>query len=431
MILLVASFSIVTAGAADIPAELSPSAVPKVPVPKSPYIAAVYRYADTMLAKGRDTFGPQKTGLLLSTLDRTTLAPLTNLPAASAGVQAHDRVNGANPEHDENLLRLLYTLSELTTKPVYREAADAEIKWLLENTGSPFSRRDLIQDEPIAGGGGSFRPWMLWDRCFDLAPEPARKFALTLKDQSDSARRAGFRMRTWAVAYARTKDEAFLKSITAMLDRFEKMGDSENPNTASMLSFAIDCTGAAHRVPEPLASRLRAFAAREDTAFCALPHDLKTKGGFVTVSDVRTPLWMAGPGGVTTAQVGMMCVSRYENSGHLGHRELMHAAADAYLKSMPAAEDDVWPATFGHVISLQLAAWRSAARQVYFDRARELGDAALERFFGQNALPRASLKSDHYESLTGADTLALALLELHLGVLHITAVRCPSNTIDR
>jgi hypothetical protein len=431
MVLLIASCSILTVGAADIPTELPPPAVPKIPVPKSPYIAVVYRYADTMLAKGRDTFGPQKTGLLLSALDTTTLAPLTSLPAAPAGVQAGERVNGANPEHDENLLRLLYTLSELTTKPVYREAADAELKWLLENTGSPLSRWDVIQDEPIAGGAGSFRPWMLWDHCFDLAPEPAGKFALALKDQGDSARRAGFCIRSWAVAYARTKDESFLKSIAATLDRFEKMGDTEIPNAPSMLSSAIDCAGAAHRVPEPLASRLREFAAREDTAFCALAHDLKTKGGFVTRGDVRTPLWMAGPGGVTTAQVGMMCVSRYENAGHLGHRELMLAAADAYLKSMPAAEDDVWPATFGHAISLQLAAWRSTARQVYFDRARELGDATLEKFFGQNALPRASLKSNHYETLTGADTLALALLELHLEVLDITAVRCPSNTIDR
>jgi hypothetical protein len=51
-------------------ATLEPSAVPKVPVPKSPYIAVVYRYADTMLEKGRDTFGPQKTGLLLSARGR-------------------------------------------------------------------------------------------------------------------------------------------------------------------------------------------------------------------------------------------------------------------------------------------------------------------------------------------------------------------------
>ena len=417
--------------AAEIPTQLEPSAVPRVPVPKSPYIAPVYRYADTMLAKGRDNVGPQKTGVLLSALDRTTFAPLASSPAAPAGVRAGARVNGANPQHDENLLRLLYTLSELTLKPVYREAADAELKWFLENTASPFSRWEVIKDEPIASESGSFRPWVLWDRCFDLAPEPARKFVLGLKDESDSPRQAGFRIRTWAVAYARTKDEQFLKSITATLDRFDKKRDSERANAASLLSLAIDCAGAAHRVPEPLASRLRAFAAREDTAFCALPHELKTKGGFVAVGDVPTPLWMAGSGGATTAQIGMMCVSRYENSGHIGHRELIHAAADAYLKSMPGAEDDVWPATFGHVMCLQLAAWRSTSKPIYFDRARELGNAALEKYFGQDALPRASLKSEHYETLTGADTLALALLELHLDVLHITAARCPSNTIDR
>ena len=45
--------------------------------------------------------------------------------------------------------------------------------------------------------------------------------------------------------------------------------------------------------------------------------------------------------------------------------------------------------------------------------------------------PAAGVKSRHYETITGADTLALALIELHLQVLHITAVRCPPNTIDR
>src|SRR4051812_35283122 len=83
---------IVNCYSADVPTSLDASAVPRVPVPKSPYIAVVYRYADTILEKGRDTFGPQKTGLLLSALDRNTFAPLPNLPVA-------------NPLHDENLLR--------------------------------------------------------------------------------------------------------------------------------------------------------------------------------------------------------------------------------------------------------------------------------------------------------------------------------------
>src|SRR6266542_5846279 len=105
--------------------------IPKAPVPKSPYIAVVYRYADTMLEKGLDTHGPQKTGLFLSALDRTTLAPMTNRPAAPSGVREGDRVGapngplfGANPQHDENLFRLLYLLSDLSAKPRYRDAAN-------------------------------------------------------------------------------------------------------------------------------------------------------------------------------------------------------------------------------------------------------------------------------------------------------------------
>jgi hypothetical protein len=127
----------------------------------------------------------------------------------------------------------------------------------------------------------------------------------------------------------------------------------------------------------------------------------------------------------------MMCVSRYDNAATLGHRALFLAAADAYLDSPPDDNQDIWPGTFGHAISLQIAAWRHTAKPVYLERARMFADVAIERFFGTNALPRASFKSEHYESITGADTLVLALAELHMQVLHITAVRCPPNTLDR
>src|SRR5215212_7090113 len=91
----------------------SAAEIPKVPVPKSPYISVVYRYADTLLEHGRDTYGPQKSGLFLSALDRATLQPLTNRPPAPDGVREEDRVGrggesltGSNPQHDQNLLRL-------------------------------------------------------------------------------------------------------------------------------------------------------------------------------------------------------------------------------------------------------------------------------------------------------------------------------------
>ena len=78
-----------------------------------------------------------------------------------------------------------------------------------------------------------------------------------------------------------------------------------------------------------------------------------------------------------------------------------------------------------------MAAWRATARREYLDRARELGLLGIQLFFEDSPLPKASLKAGHYESITGPDTLALALVELHLHSLHITAVRTPDNTIDR
>ncbi len=468
--------------------------IPKAPVPPSPFLPVIYRYADAMLDKGRDTYGPHQTGLFLSALDRTTLAPLTNRPPAPAGVREGDRVGpkdgaltGANPQHDENLLRLLYTLSELSGKPKYRDAADAALKWFLQHTASPDTRLlpwgkhlswNVLTDEPNWKGSDAlhefFRPWLLWGRCFQLAPAASAQFALGLwdhqianhatgafdrhagfsehatRDGMDFPRHAGFFIRAWAEANAHTPDARFLKAIEVVLARFEQ---KRHPRTGliaahtgntnawadSALSLAIECDGAAHRLPAPLAARLRDFAAREDAVFCALPHDLKANGGFANVldqttskpTDGHTPLWSVRYGGATTAQVGMMCVSRYDNTSQVGYRELIHAAADAYLKSMPAAGEDTWPGTFGHAISLQLAAWRSTSRPVHLDRARELASFAVNKFFDHGPLPKASLQTDHYETITGADTLALALVELHLNILHITAVRCPPNTLDR
>ena len=407
--------------------------VPKAPVPSSPFIRVVYGFADAMLKNGRASSGSQKAGPFLSALDRNTLSALTNRPSAPEGVSLRDRVGsetgsllGVNPHHDENLLRLLSTLSDLSSKPQYRAAADAELKGFVDNSDRSKS--------------AFFRPWMLWDRCFELSPAASKQFVIGLlqnfnpSSALDSQRNAGFNIRAWSVAYAHTLDEQFIDAIAAALGRYET-----NRSLPPSLSLAIDCDGAAYGVPEPLPARLRALAKRQDDGFCSLPHDLKrTKGFLIEMPNSgleskqrRTALWKAGSGGYTTAQAGMMCVSRYDNTGRTEYRDLIFAAAEAYLYSLPAHNEDVWPATFGHAISLELAAWRHSANRIYMERARRLGDWAVREFWGTNALPRASLKTEHYEAITGADTLALALLELHLNILHITAVRCPPNTIDR
>ncbi|HMJ66789.1 MAG TPA: hypothetical protein VK615_15720 [Candidatus Binatia bacterium] len=348
--------------------------IPKVPVPPSPYLPIIYKFADAILEQG------------------------TNRVEVKSGPI------GVAPHHQENWLRVLYTLSELSGKPKYRNAADTELRRFVEN--QERTRQDFV------------RPWVLWDRCFELAPESSKRAALAVREHqigTNSAREAGFYIRTWAAAYAHTTNELFLKSIDALVARCEKKAPSTN------VSLAIDCDAASRLVPEPLASRLRALADREDKVFCSLPHDLKSS----------TPLRRVPNDGYTTAQIAMMCVSRYENTGKVEYRDLIHAAADAYLGSLPGEGVDALPMTFGHAISLELAAWRSTARQAYLDRARALADIAVKRFFDAGPLPRASFTSQNGEAITGVDTLSLALVELHLHILHITAVRCPSNTIDR
>jgi hypothetical protein len=463
-------------------------------IPRSPFANVFYGYANTMLEHGRDTYGPQKTGLFLSAMDRKTLGPLKVRPPAPAGIREGDRPGepgqplfGANVHLDQNLLRLLYFLKGLSGEDRYPQAADDALKWFLENTQSqntgllPWGEHlcwNVMTDKVASGHREPVhefaRPWLLWQKCFELAPEASKRFALGLWNSQiadhktgafnrhanfnksspvpgmDFARHAGFYIRTWADAYAHTRDETFLEAIKVVLGRYEKKrqpktglielkAGSPTAHSVLSLSLAIDCDGAARKVPEPLRTRLTNFAAREDEIFCSLPHDLEDKKGFAMGLDLVTgksdgsysSLWDARYGAFTTATVAIMCVSRYENTGRVDYRSLITAAADAYMDSLPGNDTDAWPMTFGHVISLELAAFRATNNKDYHKRAFKLGEIAIEKFFGDSALPRASLKSNHYESITGADTLVLALAELHLSTLHITAVRAPVNSIDR
>jgi hypothetical protein len=444
---------------------LAASAAPPKPVPPSPYLAIAYSYADALLKHGRDVQGPQKTGLFLSALDREKLAPLGERPPALAGIEESLRVArmsppiaAASPAHDENLLRLLYTLSELSFKPTYRDAADAELTWVLKNLPPGDACRALgdagyawnaLADAELPSERPALfdnpRPWMLWDRCFDLAPDASKAAVIALAEARVDDRRTisqtGYSLRAYAVAYRRTRGPTFAEAVakeSATIEKFLTISppaaDGQWVRGSEVVSAAIDCHGAAGLVPPPLARRLAALARRADDAFLAWRHDLSGKGGFAVgpaKNAATTSRWAVAHRAATTAAVAMLCVARYENTGDVRYRELIRAAADAYKDSLPGEDADAWPMTFGHAISLQLAAWRSTSRLEYLERAIRLADEAVKVFCSDSPLPSATARSRHYESITGGDTLALSLVELHLSILHITAVRSPPNTIDR
>src|SRR4030095_12708598 len=155
----------------------SAAEIPKAPVPPSPYLPIIYKFADAMLEQETNRVAAKESG-----------------PAE------------VTPEQKENWLRVLYTLTELSTKAKYRGAADAELRRFLENA-EPKSRPFI-------------RPWVLWDRCFELAPEASKRAALALREHqsgTNSVRESGFLLRALAVAYAHTTNDLFLNTINAVV----------------------------------------------------------------------------------------------------------------------------------------------------------------------------------------------------------------------
>lgn len=435
------------------------------------FLDVVRRYADTMLDRGRDTYGAQKTGLFLSALDRTTLGPLASRPAAPTGIRRADRAGppgealvGANPHLDENLYRILYTLTEVTGDARYAKAADESLTWFFNNAQSkatglfPWGEHmfwNVLTDEFGTGMAGDpkkvamhefARPWMLWDRSYELAPEPCRRFALGLwehqianhetggfdrhalyfrhgpADGKDFPRHAGFYIAAWGHAYKRTKDETFLKAIEVLLARFEKKRKGAG-GKESVTIGPLDTEAAAACVPDPVSTHLKEFAAYEDK--------LMLGEGWKAGDPPLTPTWQAGYGeGNVLSLQAMGALARYEQCGKAGYRDRVVAIADAYRGARPGENEDVWASTFGHVISTEVAAYRITKRKEYLDEARAFAQMAVDVFWGDSPLPRASFKTGHYETLTGGDSLALSLLEVH-AAMHDLKTPIPSNVIDR
>jgi len=132
----------------------------------------------------------------------------------------------------------------------------------------------------------------------------------------------------------------------------------------------------------------------------------------------------------TLAGQAMFCLERFSQTNRSEYREPLLAIADRYRGSRPEEDVDVWPMSFAHAISAQAAAFRWTKDPVYRQEADRLAELAVRLFWQDHPLPRASLRTGHYETITGADSLALGLLEMHAIARDLTNA-IPRNTIDR
>lgn len=102
------------------------------------YLQYVQHFANTLLEKGIDNYGPEKTPMWAGVMDTRNLSvPIRNVPPTK-GVRPHDRaVGGANYYHDVLTLSVFDMLSKVTNDPKYEDAASAYSKAFLERTQNP------------------------------------------------------------------------------------------------------------------------------------------------------------------------------------------------------------------------------------------------------------------------------------------------------
>ena len=431
------------------------------------YLRLVRAYADCMLEQGRDRYGKVQSPLFAECLDRhalrllqgESLAKVAAIPFSAWGIRPHDRMlTSANPMHCEGLYLVLYALGEVTGQPRYAEEADRSLRFFLERCQSPATGLfywgehagwDLNRDAPMQGLAANihefYRPWELWDRCYRLAPEACTRFARGLWEHqigdhrtgdfsrhakidkhgpgtdAPYARHGGFYIATWAKAFQKTGDGAFLKAIETVLDGLEQaragegmlVGGSKKKGarTKRDLSLAISLWDAAGCLPDDLAAKLRqASSANDDPA-------ARTARLTAWAADkaAQPNLWSSGYGGSGGEIAGPACerMARWRQTRSPVHQRAVLTTADRYLGRPIDQSYPVHPGTVGKVLLVMLYANELSGETRYLDGADRLAGEAIKLFLGDGSpLPKASHVHDHYEAATGADAMMMALLEL-------------------
>jgi hypothetical protein len=183
------------------------------------------------------------------------------------------------------------------------------------------------------------------------------------------------------------------------------------------------------RAYRDLPGRMRASAARNDLTILKIVRSISyDRSGFVRAVNTETlkpgddqraegdslftSPWASTYGDETDAQVGMLCLARFRQTGDATFRSLFLVVADRYLATGPNLAAGVYPGPVGEAIGLEVAAFRLTGERKYLERAEHFARLARDRFFAGSPLPAASARSDHYEALTRGDTLVMALLDL-------------------
>jgi len=214
------------------------------------YLKAVRDYADALIERGRDIYGPVRSPVFVAGGMDLETKEFVRRQLRGQGIREGDRAYGANPHHDLNFYQTLYALNEVTGNEKYGNEADKSLKWFFRNCQSPATGlfawgEHLYWDVEAEECQGRdvhefYRPWVLWRRSFKLAPKACARFARGLWDHQvynhsgdfnrhakwsehgpgrhcNISRHSGFYIATWGHSYAQTNEPVFLKAIERVL----------------------------------------------------------------------------------------------------------------------------------------------------------------------------------------------------------------------
>ncbi len=436
------------------------------PKDRGPLFRVVRSYIDPMIEHGRDRYGQKDAPLFAEALDRKKLQLLSGAALEKArslkmddwGIRSHDRMlGGANPQHVLNAYQVMYALRQITGNETYAEEADRSLAYFLTNCQSPATGLfywgehagwDLRRDAPLQKRAGKihefFRPWILWERSWKLAPDASRRFAIGLwKHQISNhqngnfsrhakipehgpgtgapyARHGGFYIETWAHAYEKTGRKQFLRAIRTVLNGLERARKTNGgyvigghcPDCSRRsydLSLAISLENAAPKLPETDMRKLKKVAAINDRVF-------KENYRFGDPPSAEE-LWSSEYGGRPPANDANHYMLRYEQVEKPVYRKALLHVARQYLRQDINKKSPIHPGTMGNVILMMVNAYRLTEDQRYLKAAGTFADRGLELFFdsgnrGEQLLPKATHRHQHYEAVTRADTFMMALLKL-------------------
>ena len=437
------------------------------PKKRPDYLKVVKAYADTMIEKGRDTYGKVHSPLFAAALDRKTMK-IEGVKSA-AGVRPEDSsVGSANPMHDQNLYQVLYTLTEITGDKKYAAEADKALKFFFEHCQSPVTglmawgehmswdlTKDAVKSQGYDDPYHEFaRPWVLWDRCFKLAPKPCERFAKGVwehqihdhktgdynrhaffdgKRHTDwrgtrdgYPRHGGFYIRTWAEAYRATKAPVYLKAIETLAAHFNRRrGPHKGPLKdsdaipfsqkrytvwwISNLSLAVDLGYGAGLVTDEVAAKMRECASRTDKVFLSMA--ISEDGMICEYSKKKT---MRKPEFLLDSWLANHGMERFRQVGLDGYRNFVLLIGNLGLGA-ELSEKDLRLRTIGDAIWLMAACHELTGDKKYLREANRFAALAIDHFLTDGSpLPRATTKETHYEAISCGDTMMMALLKLWL-----------------